>query len=361
MDDTTHQSAYTDLKPAWHLDKIKSLRETGQCLPGQVQLVISDLCNHDCPWCAYRSEGYSSNQHFNGPEGERNPNRRIPTGKCFEIIDDIASMGIRAIQFTGGGEPTVHKDHIAIFSRALTNGLKCALVTNGNVLAEGWGSVYPHFDWIRVSLDAGTPETYASVRRTSTKNFDLAIANVTRLATSGSHVGVSFVVLKENRDEIKKAAELAKASGASSIRFAALFSTEMASYYEGWGESSHSAIAESKALLEDNDFSVIDMLGQRQSDLEQGRPEASFCGYQHLNVYIGGDQKVYRCCNTAYNDLGLVGDLSDQTFSEFWASDAKDAAYRDFDARSCEHCAFNGKNRLIRYLVDKSPTHVDFV
>ena len=354
--------AYTDLKPAWHLDKIKALRDTGQCVPGQVQLVISDLCNHDCPWCAYRAEGYSSNQHFSGPDGERNPNRRIPTEKCLEILDDISRLGIRAVQFTGGGEPTVHKDHLRIFDHALSRGLKCALVTNGNTLGDGWEYIYPRFDWIRVSLDAGTSETYAAARRVAASRYRVALDNIAKLSDEGCKVGVSFIVLKENYIEALRAANAAEAAGAASIRFAALFSPQMAAYYDGWKDAADKAVALAVEHYKDSEtFKVIDMFGQRHGDLVQGRPSGSFCGYQHLNVYIGGDQKVYRCCNTAYNDLGFVGDLTNQSFSEFWASESKAEAYRHFDARSCEHCAFNGKNDLIRYLVDKAPLHVDFI
>jgi len=355
------KNPYADVKVAWHTDKIKSLRETGQCIPGQIQLVISDLCNHDCSWCSYRMTGYSSNQNFSGEHGERNPNRRIPFSKCIEIIDDIAGLGIKAIQFTGGGEPTVHKHHLAIFSHALDRGLKCALVTNGNRLDKGWESVYPNFHWIRFSLDAGTDETYAKNRRTAKANFHLALGNIERLTEAGCGIGVSFVVMKDNVHEAEVAARLCKEAGAKYIRFAAFFSTEMADYYKGWEGLAQSEVSHAARLHADKDFAVIDMLGQRQQDLLQGHPSSAFCGYQHLNVYIGGDQKVYRCCNTAYNDLGFVGSLKDQTFSEFWASEAKVAAYRDFDARACEHCAFNGKNELLRYLVDKAPLDVDFV
>ena len=352
--------AYSDLKVAWHTDKINDLRNTGQCVPGQVQLVISDLCNHDCPWCAYRTDGYTSNQHFPGPDGERNPNRRIPTEKCYEILDDIARMGIRAVQFTGGGEPTVHADHVAIFHKALSKGLKCSLVTNGNKLADGWKAVYPRFDWLRVSLDAGSNATYAAIRRVQPNRFSLALQNIEKLTSYGCKVGVSFIVLKENYAEAHAAATAARSVGAASIRFAALFSPEMLNYYDGWRIEAEAAVVQAGTVASDG-FEVLDMFGQRLGDLGQGAVTGSFCGYQHLNVYIGADLGVYRCCNTAYNDLGFVGSLKDQTFSEFFASDAKRSAYGEFDARSCKHCAFNGKNEMLRYLVNPNPTHVDFV
>src|SRR6185436_2555124 len=43
--------AYSDLKAAWHLDKIAALRSGKQIVPAQVQLILSDLCNQDCHFC----------------------------------------------------------------------------------------------------------------------------------------------------------------------------------------------------------------------------------------------------------------------------------------------------------------------
>ena len=48
-----------------------------------------------------------------------NPNRKIPYEKCLEILDDCAEMGVKAIQITGGGEPSVHPDHTKIYQAVL--------------------------------------------------------------------------------------------------------------------------------------------------------------------------------------------------------------------------------------------------
>jgi len=361
---------YSDWKVAWHLDRVAELRASGQTTPPHVQLILSDLCNHDCPWCAYRMEGYSSNQHFGEarPDGSmnHNPARFIPYAKALEILDDCAALGVRAVEFTGGGEPTVHPQHLQIFAHALDLGLRCALVSNGNLLRPGWEDLLPRFDWVRFSLDAGTAETYARIRRVCESAFDRFQANARSLAgelarqSADTLFGISFIVLHENWPEIVLAADLARRLGAGSIRFGALFSPALADYYDADLLASIRALIEqARHLNEGPGFRVIDLFDQRMLDLEQGRPDYRTCLYQQMNVYIGGDLNVYRCCNTAYNDLGLVGSLKEQRFREFWQSDAKRQAYRRFDARACQHCAFNGKNRLLNYLAG-TPVHVEF-
>ena len=364
-------SQYSDLKAAWHLERIAQMRNGEQIVPTQIQLILSDLCNHDCPWCAYRTEGYASNQHFGEtlPDGTvtQNPRRFIPPEKAIEILDDAAALGVGAVQFTGGGEPTVHPDHLRIFNYALSLGLECALVTNGCILREGafnWRDILPRFKWLRVSLDAGTPETYAAIRRVPPGTFYRAISNLTALASACPNVtlGASFIVMKENWTECSEAARLAREAGASSIRFAALFSPAMGGYYRaGLYEKARDAVFMAKATYHGTGFTVIDMFDQRVRDLSHGPPASSFCGYQQFNVYIGGDLNVYRCCDTAYNDRGLVGSLKDQTLLQFWNSQAKKQAYGGFDARKCALCAFNGKNEVINYMIDSAPGHVEFV
>src|SRR3990167_8685596 len=101
-------SIYSPNKASKHPASLAILQEGGQPNPIHVQLVISDLCNHRCGWCAYRLDGYSSNKLFKiiQPDGEvnNNPNRMIPLEKVKEIVDDCAAMGVKAIQLTGGGE-----------------------------------------------------------------------------------------------------------------------------------------------------------------------------------------------------------------------------------------------------------------
>jgi hypothetical protein len=111
---------------------------------------------------------------------------------------------------------------------------------------------------------------------------------------------------------------------------------------------------------EDDKFKVIDLFSHRINDLDQGSPDYPLCGYQHFTVYIGGDQKVYRCCTTSYTKHGEVGDLSKMSFKEWFESKERYELYRNFNPSTCHHCQFNNQNEVINYLVS-TPDHVEFV
>lgn len=339
------------MKPAWHLDRIQSMRDGLRPSPVHVQLVLSDLCNADCSFCSYRMSNGLSNELF--PEGKRkNPNRMIASDKAREIIDDCATLGVKGLQFTGGGEPTMHPDHLEMFARAQGHGISTALVTNG-VNLDPTNPAVRAMSWVRVSVDSGTPKMYASTRRVSEKHWHRAWENISALAESCTGiVSVGFVITNENFRELPAAAKVAQAAGVANIRVGAVFSTDGTSYYGDRLSEIREIIASAKAEFGDL---IVDLFDRRIADLDAGSPTDALCGYQHLSTYIGGDLGVYRCCNTAYTRAGKVADLHGMRFAEVF-----DKPVVPFDARSCRHCQFRGQNHVISALV-KRPTHAEFV
>lgn len=367
---TMSSAAYSDLKVIWHEDRINEIREGRQAVPLQAHFIISDLCNHNCHFCAYRMDGGFSTEQF--ADGlNRNPNRMIPKEKCFEILDDLAELGVKAVQFTGGGEPTVHPDHLEIFEHALNLGLECGLVTNGYILKPGWEVILPRFKWVRVSVDAGTSETYARVRglpqaKRGRSALARTLENISKVADrldftySDCLLGIGYVVTNENFEELPSAVEIFSESGASYVRLSAMFSDQGSEYYNGNYTAIHRLIQHAKEFETDS-FSVVDLFGNRIEDLDLGAPDYEFCAYQQLVTYIGGNQKVYRCCTTSYTKHGEIGDLSGQRFKTWFKSRQKEMSIDGFDASSCRTCQFNGKNKAVNYMLDTEPTHVSFV
>jgi len=351
-------SIYSQLKPAWHADRIDDLRAGLRPKPIHVQLILSDLCNQDCGFCAYRMSAGLSTELFAEGElaktGHNNPKRMIPTEKALEIVDDCSELGVKAIQFTGGGEPTVHPDHLRVFARAQEHGIETSLVTNGVRLTPTDPAILG-MAWIRVSIDSGSPEDYARVRRVPEAHWSKVWSNIEALAPHYEGVlGAGFVVTTENFHGIGDAARRAKEAGVQNMRVGAVFSELGTKFYGERIPEIVATIAEAKSAVDGDGFELIDLFGRRLGDLEGGSPTDEFCGYQYLTVYIGGDLNVYRCCNTAYTRAGNVGSLKDQRFRDAML------AYEPFDARACMHCQFKGQNEAIKSLIDE-PEHVNFV
>lgn len=361
---------YSSLKMVRHYIRDGGLPQT----PKQVQVIISDLCQQDCSFCAYRMSGYSSNELFVGDSplaktGHNNPIRFMDTERALRLVDEIKKAGCLAIQFTGGGEPTVHRDCERIFESCLSSGLSAALVSNGVRWSDRLrADILPRFAWVRVSIDAGTPLTYARIRRCPPDHWDKVLANVASLAghiaaqKSSCLLGIGWVVTPENWREIVEGVRVASETGARYVRMSAMFNPEdERPYNEIWKEIKE-AIAEARARYETSQFSVHDLFGERLDDLRQGRPDYKVCSYQSYTTYIGADMRPYRCCVLAYNHRGIIanGSLLKVPFDEFWSSEARKEDFLKFDAGGCERCQFNPKNRAMAYLMEPTVTHEEF-
>lgn len=343
---------FSNEKAIWHIERIADLRQGKDIIPTHVQIILSDLCNQNCHFCAYRMDGGFSTERFGDEDGNRNPKRFIPTAKAKEILDDCARLGANAIEFTGGGEPTVHPDFIEILEYAQNLGLETGLVTNGVRLKPH--AVFENLTWLRISVDAGTAETYESVRESSAWNKVMK-----NLEYAGSlknpYVGLGFVVTRENYKELALATQIARDADIDYIRISAMFSELGAEYYEGI-EDEIKELSKQAGALETENYRVVNFFNDRVQDLKLGKPDYKFCGEQQFVLYIGGDQKVYTCCTNAYTTHGEIGDLRNQSFANWLSS------YRryDFDARQCHHCQFNDKNKVINWMLG-TPDHVNFV
>jgi len=369
---TNNSNPYSPHKAGHHMDKIEQLRNGEQISPSFIQIMMSDLCNENCSFCAYRMDNYTSNKWFGEYDPikkivNNNPKRMIPVDKVIETIDNCAEMGIKAIEFTGGGEPTVHPNHREIFEHALNKGIEVGLVTNGVILRDGMLDLIPKFKWIRVSVDAACSKTYSEMREVPENFFDKVVSHLEQIvaakkaSNSETIIGVGFVVTKENYTEISEGVKIFHGLGVDNIRLSAVFQPEDADYFATFYEEARDDARAAVEKYGSSEFKVFNLFGDRLGDLEQKNPEYEFCAFQQFQCIVGGDQNVYRCCNTAYNPVGFLGSIKEQSFKELWESREKRGLIENFDARSCERCMFNSKNRFINYLIDDEPDHVNFI
>jgi MoaA/NifB/PqqE/SkfB family radical SAM enzyme len=375
--------AYSPLKALRHLDVIQAVRESRPARPVHVQLIISDLCQHACSWCSYRDPNYTSSQLFyviddskkglrkdpNDPRKNFNPNRMIPFDKVLEILDDCKEMGVEAIQLTGGGEPTVHPKFVEICNAIRERGMAYSVVSNGCLVPRkaGMAEAFARASWVRISIDASHAASHAKQRSISESEFGHACAAVRlvretadRLST-GCVIGVGFVVNRENWSEVYDAMVLAKELGAHNGRVSAQYSSEDEKLFDGFRDQCAELSKRAEELTDDS-FVVFNRFSARVGDLTLRQPDYDICGYSYFVVYIGGDQSVYRCCATSYNEHGYLGSIKEQRFKDMWMSAERVAKQDTFCARSCDRCMFNSQNRVLDYVLrPESPMHAEFV
>jgi radical SAM protein with 4Fe4S-binding SPASM domain len=155
------------------------------------ELHPTDLCNLSCRGCTYLGDTAQT----------------AMTRETFPLagVDRLAPMKPRSILITGGGEPLLYRsgpsrfpDLVERLRRSLPE-CRLALVSNGTSLPEGsWPQA---LDWVRFSVDAATPQTYARCRGTDW--FSRVANNVLRFLTTTTvpHVGIGFLYSADNIHE----------------------------------------------------------------------------------------------------------------------------------------------------------------
>ena len=352
------QTAYSPLKIFHHQDRLASMCRGEYLAPIRIQLVPTNRCNQGCKGCAYRIEGYPSNQLF-ALQSE------IPWDKLSEVINDCQRMHVKAIEVTGGGEPTVHPQFLEMCKLILDRGIDLGLATNGARWDKEHTQVLSQAKWVRFSIDSGSPETYASYRRSNPRVYHEVREHIKSLTSSKTRcpesiVGIGFVVNLENWQEVVVAAKRAQEDGADNFRISALFQNKGALYFNSVYPEIRDLCRKAEELTTGT-FKVFNLFGDRIQDLNQCSPDYSTCWYAQLTTYLGADCVAYTCCNNAYNDRGIIGSFRDQSFRNMWFLDATKRNVLGTVADECPLCMYNNKNKSIAYAVNNKPQHVNFI
>jgi len=165
----------------------KRLKELKRSLRPVVVWNVTKACNLRCVHC-YASAG-------GGSEGE------LTTEECKEVIDDLSSMRVPLILFSGG-EPLLRKDIFELAEYSKERGLKFALSTNGTLITPEVAERLKEagFEYVGVSLD-GSRETNDRFRGVEGA-FDRAFEGLLNAKEAGLATGIRFTVTKFNREDV---------------------------------------------------------------------------------------------------------------------------------------------------------------
>jgi hypothetical protein len=125
--------------------------------------------------------------------------------------------------FGGFGEPTVHPDILNMIAAVKGLGLRVEMVTNGTRLDDTMlaGLVKSGLDTLWVSFDGASEACFEGIREGA--DYGRVVASLRRLREmneKGSHrieVGIAFVVMKRNIEDLRRIDRLIEAVGASRV------------------------------------------------------------------------------------------------------------------------------------------------
>jgi MoaA/NifB/PqqE/SkfB family radical SAM enzyme len=350
---------YSNIKIFAHSDKIDAMKDARRTSPLYLRIKPTNTCNHRCYYCSYADDALGLRDSV--VKGDQ-----IPWLKMRQILDDITSMGVKAVIFSGGGEPLVYPEIVSTLRKVRESGIDYAIITNGQLLDGERASALKDAKWVRISFDSADAETYARCRNISLRSWGQVcenIKNFSALKSRNCELGVNFVITHDNASQVYDAAKLVKSLGANHVKFAARVTKDLHEYHRPFKDNTFELIHQAINDFADESYRVINKYEEDfEHDAVPLRPYSK-CYIKEISAVIGADSKVYFCHDKAYVSDGVVGDLNERGFKELWFSDEVTERFRSFDpiAECRHHCVYDDRNILLNTFFSLDPGHINFV
>lgn len=320
-----------------HMDTLHAIKLGQRPAPVNVELFLSNRCGHGCVWCHY------AHTHTKGPLAGKvaKPPGAMGSGDLMEwtlaksILKQLATAGVKSVTFSGGGEPTLHRQFDDIAEYAYSVGLELGLYTHGGSIDdERADTIKQLFKWAFVSLDECTRETFKASK--GVDRYDAVLAGIERLvaAKGSATIGLGFLLHKGNFHQVAQMVALGRELEVDYVQFrpTILYQQDAPGVlaedttWVGWATGHLNAYA--------GDPFVI-------ADIERFRMYAGWTSHGYATCYgaalqtaISPNGMVWRCTNKTEHPSALLGDLSSESFADVWA-------------RSGGACAVDGECRIL--------------
>ncbi|MBU0667390.1 MAG: radical SAM protein [Nanoarchaeota archaeon] len=341
---------YSPYKAAHHTDRLEKLRAGQTPAPVQMQIDLTNRCNHNCSYCTHRNPLKRKGTDFSEKD-------LISTERIIKLISEGKEIGVKAILLLGGGEPLIHPGIKEIVEHIENLSLEFALVTNGVLINKRNVKIFKNARWIRVSVDAATNETYQKVQKTK-NSIPIKQIKLIRNTCKKAIIGISFLTKPENYHEAYMTAVMAKKLGVDNIRYSVVQTLDGKDILEPYYKEYFQMLEKTKEL-EDKKFKVFGLKDRREALKNQKDYET--CLYQHFTAVIAANGKVYPCCWTKNFTHFNLGSIYKQSFSEIWFGKKRAKFIKNMNLKKCPPCWFDEANKFLSYLLKKDPKHVNFV
>jgi len=331
-----------------HWDKIEALRRGDKIWPSMASFHTSNLCNQHCIGCAH--DGTHTNEI-------------MPEEDHFRLVDDLLSVGVKAFDFAGGGEPLLQPYLGRLMKHIYEHGGWSGILTNGLALNDEMiQALVDYATYARFSLEASCQDDYVNYKRVPRKNWETVLDNIARLQVTkksfGSRLEVSikFSVGKmlRGQEHYMRCIELGEILNAERITIKAL------RYY---GQE----LSVEERLEEDAIFrTVIHCLRSNNVNYwirQIGFDRVPQCWLNPMQVIFDHAGNMSVCCYRYWDrdeELGL-GNIYEHPFKDLWMDDSHWDKIKKIDRRNCARadCKFFRHHEAVKESLRRN--HVEFI
>jgi MoaA/NifB/PqqE/SkfB family radical SAM enzyme len=315
-------------------------------IPAHAEIDLTNICNQDCFYC--NSKEFRTAQPV-----------QMHYSNYITLLDQLSqwrnhsptSYGtLHTITYPGGGEPTLLKGYEKVIEHTIDLGFLTSLTTNGSYLEPLYTNMpidkLRKIAWVGVDLDSADPETYETIRNSTTKHslFNKVIANINMLVKLGVNVDIKVLLsdYNVNPQSIIDLFELALSLGVRMLYFR-------------------------PAILNDKLFelypSTVDFI--RSSSERFHMPAKINISKQQNRTYnrchqmfqfptFSADKNIYLCCENKGNAEFSLGNWIDNDIRELWQSQMHWDIYNNIDTGMCKPCRPNKNNNEMQSIIEEN-------
>ena len=312
---------------------------TAPPLPTELQVEVTGACNLACRMCLVRY---------------RPKLGRKSGAMCFHTFKGLvdALPDLQKVTLQGLGEPLLAPDIFRMIEYTAAREISLGFNTNGTFLTPETSErlVRARLDWLHVSLDGATAETYESIRDGSSfalvsDHIRALTAAMRRLEADRPRISLVFVAMRRNVHELPALVRLAAEWGVPNVwvqnlshvfddtdpggsyREIRQFAADEALFGDASDAGAVETFADARTVAEELGVEL------RLPRLEQPPPRprapgAPGCHWPFESAYVTHDGKVQPCCMVMGADRAVLGRLDDTDFATVWT----DEPYRQFRA-----------------------------
>jgi cyclic pyranopterin phosphate synthase len=319
------------------------------------------FCNHRCIFC--------------GIDFARQKPTQLKGEVLGQKLKEMGKWGVRSIMYAGEGEPLLHKDLPVLVRVTQESGIDAALTTNGNPGDYAlWEELLPALSWVKFSVDAGSSKVYSDIHQVPEKTFGQTCESIRQaVKVKRDHhlkvtLGVQFLILEENLEDIENALQLFARSG---IDYFVLkpYSLHPQMIHKKEVVYQDETIQKIKKMVdaytEKGGFEII----FRQRAMEkylQGEKEYRHCYALPFWGYLSARGDFHTCSVFWGDDRFRAGNIYEKSMEEILFGEArkKSIEYGEKDLPIGNDCRLNCRmariNEFLEYL-EKRPGHVNFI
>jgi len=329
------------------------LRE-GVYYPYHLSVGLTNRCNHRCRWC------YA--------EYNRGTDLDIDVDVLMRALDDAVAWGLKAVTMIGEGESPLHAEFVRAVRDMVDRGLDIGLFTNGSRLDGDRAEILAeHATFVRISLDAATPETHHACH--GTRDFDRIIGNIGQMVRlrggrSLPTLGIQFATNQINVHEVMDAARMARDLGVDYVAYKPVYKNACNPNHDRNVLKPSEVLARTRPAVElaTDAFAVYLKEEQFCDVLGRGPRGYDRCLAHSVSPSINENGDVITCCSLEKQSRP-IGNIYQQPLRDIWWGPAHRQFIEGINVNRCPRgCKYHRLNLLLTELFEPDPQwHPNFI